>query len=61
VCRGDAWWIVAYCRVREDARAFRVDAISEWQAAGPFQPREGFSFDAIIQRDRGMAEDLFGY
>jgi predicted DNA-binding transcriptional regulator YafY len=58
---GDAWWIVAFCRMRRGARAFRVDAISAWQAAGSFQPREGFSFDAIIQRDRGMAEELFGY
>jgi biotin operon repressor len=28
VCRGDAWWLVAWCRTREDARAFRVDCIS---------------------------------
>jgi predicted DNA-binding transcriptional regulator YafY len=61
VCRGDAWWVVAFCRLRGDARAFRVDSISEWRAAGSFEPREGFSFDAIVQRDRAMAEDLFGY
>jgi len=61
VCRGDAWWIVAFCRMRQGARAFRVDAITEWKSAGAFEPREGFSFDSIIERDRGMAEDLFGY
>jgi predicted DNA-binding transcriptional regulator YafY len=61
VCRGDAWWIVAFCRMRQGARAFRVDAIAAWEPADSFEPREGFTFDAIIERDRGMAESLFGY
>jgi predicted DNA-binding transcriptional regulator YafY len=61
VCRGDAWWLVAWCRLRQDARAFRVDRVSEWKTAGSFLPREGFSFDEIVQRDRHLARDLFGY
>jgi len=61
VCRGDAWWLVAWCRLREDARAFRVDQIAAWTSAGPFAPRPGFSFDDIVRRDRHLAERLFGY
>lgn len=61
VCRGDAWWLVAWCRLRNDARAFRVDSISEWTSAGTFAPREGYSFDEIVQRDRHLAPRLFGY
>ena len=30
VCRGDAWWLVAWCPLRNDARAFRVENVSEW-------------------------------
>jgi predicted DNA-binding transcriptional regulator YafY len=61
VCRGDAWWLVAWCQLRKDARAFRVDRISEWKRGGAFAPREGFSFDEIVQRDRHLAPGLFGY
>ena len=61
VCRGDAWWLVAWCRLRKDARAFRVDRVFEWKPAGDFAPREGFSFDDIVRRDRHLAPDLFGY
>lgn len=61
VCRGDAWWLVAYCRLRRDARAFRVDAITSWETTAPFPPREGFSFADVIARDRHLAERLFGY
>jgi predicted DNA-binding transcriptional regulator YafY len=61
VCRGDAWWLVAWCRTRRDARAFRVDAVSEWRDAGRFEPREGASFDEIVRRDRHLAPRLFGY
>ncbi|MGD0680073.1 MAG: WYL domain-containing protein [Polyangiaceae bacterium] len=61
VCRGDAWWLVAWCRTRADARAFRVDGISEWKDAGRFVPRDGASFDEIVRRDRHLAPELFGY
>lgn len=61
VCRGDAWWLVAFCRLRHDARAFRLDAITRWQPRGPFEPRPGFSFEDVIARDRHLAERLFGY
>jgi predicted DNA-binding transcriptional regulator YafY len=61
VCRGDAWWLVAWCRLRKDARAFRVDRVFEWKGAGVFAPREGFSFDDIVRRDRHLGPELFGY
>ncbi len=61
ICRGDAWWLVAWCRLRKDARAFRVDAISKWKSAGTFVPRAGLSFDEIIARDRHLGRSLFGY
>jgi len=61
VCRGDAWWLVAWCRMRKDARAFRVDRVSHWKAAGSFTPRAGFSFDEIVRRDRHLSQALFAY
>lgn len=61
VCRGDAWWLVAFCRLRRDARAFRLDAITRWRPREPFEPRPGFSFEDVIARDRHLAERLFGY
>ena len=62
VCRGDAWWLVAWCRLRGDARAFRVDAIERWSTDGEaFAPREGLSFDDIVARDRHLGASLFGY
>jgi predicted DNA-binding transcriptional regulator YafY len=62
VCRGDAWWLVAYCRLRADARAFRVDRIAAWHTTGArYAPRDGFSFAEIVARDRHLTERLFGY
>lgn len=61
VCRGDAWWLVAWCRWRKDARAFRIDAIASWKAAGHFAARPGFSFEEIVRRDHALARSLFGY
>jgi len=62
VCRGDAWWLVAWCRLRGDARAFRVDRIATWKTRGAsYPPREGFSFADIVARDGHLAPVLFGY
>jgi predicted DNA-binding transcriptional regulator YafY len=61
VCRGDAWWLLAYCLTRRDARAFRVDAIAAWTDTGAtFSPRDGFSLAEIVERDRHLAAQLFG-
>lgn len=61
VCRGDAWWVVAYCRLRRDARAFRLDHIEHWKTGPAFTPRAGFGFDDVIARDAHLSEKLFGY
>jgi len=61
VCRGDAWWLVAWCRLRKDARAFRLDCLQSWRRVGDFEPRAGFSFEEIVQRDHALAQRLFGY
>lgn len=61
VCRGDAWWVVAFCRLRRDARAFRVDHIETWKTLAPFSTRRGFSFEEIVVRDGHLSERLFGY
>ena len=61
VSRGDAWWLLAYCRLRRDARAFRVDHIAVWKSLGSFTPREGLSFEEIVVRDAHLSHRLFGY
>jgi predicted DNA-binding transcriptional regulator YafY len=62
VCLGEAWWLIAYCRLRRDARAFRLDRIDSWRSLpGRFAPRARFSFSEIIARDRHLARSLFGY
>jgi predicted DNA-binding transcriptional regulator YafY len=48
-----AWLLVAYCRLRKDARAFRVDQITRLRATGEtYTPRPGFSFGEVIERER---------
>lgn len=61
VCRGDAWWLVAYCRLRRDARAFRLDHVARWEPRAPFAPRAGLSFEEILVRDAHLSDRLFGY
>lgn len=49
-----AWLLVGYCRVRQAARAFRVDRIERIAASGEtFAPREGLSFAEVLERERG--------
>jgi predicted DNA-binding transcriptional regulator YafY len=63
VCLGEAWWIIAYCRLRRDARAFRLDRIDRWRSLrSRFEPRPRFSLRDVIERDRHLAKSLFvGY
>jgi predicted DNA-binding transcriptional regulator YafY len=61
VCLGDAWWLVAYCRLREDARAFRLDRIESWEDVRETSAaRPGYSFAEVIARDAHLAKSLFG-
>ncbi len=49
-----AWLLIVYCRVRQAARAFRVDRIERIAAGGEtFAPREGLSFAEVLERERG--------
>jgi predicted DNA-binding transcriptional regulator YafY len=60
-CLGDAWWLVAYCRLRSDARAFRLDGLERWEGLPEhFEPREGLSFSDVVARDSHLAPGLFG-
>jgi predicted DNA-binding transcriptional regulator YafY len=62
VCLGEAWWIIAYCRLRRAARAFRLDRIDRWRSLPRrFEPRPRFSLRDIIARDSHLARSLFGY
>jgi predicted DNA-binding transcriptional regulator YafY len=62
VCLGEAWWIIAYCRLRRGARAFRLDHIDSWRSLSRrFEPRPRFSLSEIIARDSQLGRSLFGY
>jgi len=49
------WWLVsAYCRLRQDLRAFRSDRILEATPTGEvFAPREGMTLEDVVWRERG--------
>lgn len=59
VSTGTSWWLIAYCRLRKDARAFRTDAIASWKSKTPFAPREGFSLAEITARDGHRSAEIF--
>jgi predicted DNA-binding transcriptional regulator YafY len=61
VCRGDAGWPVARCRLRDDTRAFRVDHVIAWQPSITVCGACRLSFGEIIARDRHLTDGLFGY
>ena len=47
------WLLVAYCRLREDVRAFRVDRIQEARSTGErFAARPDVSFAEDVERER---------
>lgn len=47
------WLMVAYCRLREDVRAFRVDRIQEARSTGErFAARPDVSFAEVVERER---------
>jgi predicted DNA-binding transcriptional regulator YafY len=48
-----AWLLVAYCRLRQDVRAFRVDRIQRVQPTGErFAARPGLSFPQVVEREQ---------
>jgi predicted DNA-binding transcriptional regulator YafY len=52
-----AWWLVsAYCRLREDLRAFRSDRIRRVTPREErFTPREGMTLEDVVWRERERA------
>lgn len=48
-----AWLLVAFCRLRQDLRGFRVDRIRRASilAGEPFAPRPGLSFAEVVARE----------
>jgi predicted DNA-binding transcriptional regulator YafY len=61
VCVGGAFWLVAYCRLRRDARAFRLDSIEHFRLLAEVHAlRPGLSFTEVIARDAHLAQALFG-
>ncbi|APR77000.1 Hypothetical protein A7982_02347 [Minicystis rosea] len=50
----EAWLLVAFCRLRQDTRGFRVDRIRRAAAlpGEPFAPRPGFSFADVVAREQ---------
>jgi predicted DNA-binding transcriptional regulator YafY len=53
VLAGNDWLLVAWCRLRRDVRAFRVDRIRALRSTEQrYEPREGFSFTEVIERER---------
>lgn len=54
---GDNWHLIAYCRLREDLRDFRVDRIRSIEATGEtFSPREEFTLQDYLDRERACRE-----
>jgi predicted DNA-binding transcriptional regulator YafY len=53
VLAGNDWLLMAWCRLRRDVRAFRVDRIRALRSTGErYERREGFSFTEVIERER---------
>ena len=47
------WLLLAYCRLRDDVRAFRVDRIQDARSTGErFATRPDVSFAEVIERER---------
>jgi predicted DNA-binding transcriptional regulator YafY len=47
---GEVWLVPAYCRLREDLRAFRVDRMLKAEATGEaFEPRPGLGLEDFIR------------
>jgi predicted DNA-binding transcriptional regulator YafY len=54
---GEAWLLIAYCRLRAAPRAFRLERIAAWAATDEhFAPRPGLSFAEIVERERAVFE-----
>ncbi len=49
------WHFVAWCRLRNDVRDFRIDRIEDMAVQNEtFQPRDGVTLQEVIERDHSM-------
>jgi len=56
---GGAWYLVAWCRLRQDFRHFRVDRIRRLELTPvTFAPREGFSLAKHMEESTARGESL---
>jgi predicted DNA-binding transcriptional regulator YafY len=54
----DRWHLIAYCRLREDLRDFRVDRIRAIEFTGEtFTPRDGITLDEYVKRQREVVRE----
>lgn len=54
---GKAWTLVAWCELRDDFRAFRIDRIDQMQELDTFRPEPGKSMTAYIKQQACMHSD----
>lgn len=56
---GGAWYLVAWCRLRQDHRHFRIDRIRRLElTAEKFEMREGFSFKQHMEESSAREKTL---
>ncbi|MBL9214591.1 MAG: YafY family transcriptional regulator [Opitutaceae bacterium] len=56
---GGSWYLVAWCRLRQDYRHFRVDRIRRLEVTPePFEPREGFSLERHMEESSRREQAL---
>lgn len=48
---GRVWTVAAWCELRGDFRAFRIDRIEKAEPAGPFRPEDGRTLRDYLRRD----------
>jgi len=58
VGRAASWYLIAWCRLRDGLRAFRVDRITSARATGERPPRRPFSADDLHALD-GYVESAY--
>lgn len=57
----EAWVMIAYCRLRDDVRAFRVNLIRRATHTGEtFAPRPGHTFAEVVEREQRLRERRAG-
>ncbi|MFA5266298.1 MAG: YafY family protein, partial [Opitutaceae bacterium] len=54
---GDTWYLIAWCRLRQDIRHFRIDRIQDLKVSGErFAPHEDFSLKKHLEQGNASQE-----